>query len=99
PLCTLLPCHVHSFVTANNSMVVTTNHLVIGAPPSLPQKAAMERVVFTMRVAREHIPDYIEKHRTTWPALLLELQRTGWTNYSLFMRPDGYLAGYWESDD
>ena len=59
----------------------------------------MERVCFTMRVARENIPRYVDMHRHTWPELLQELRRTGWQNYSLFMRSDGVLVGYWESDD
>lgn len=59
----------------------------------------MERVCFTMRVARENIPRYVDLHRRTWPELLHELHRTGWQNYSLFLRPDGVLVGYWESED
>ena len=59
----------------------------------------MERVCFTMRVARENIPRYVDMHRHAWPELLQELRRTGWQNYSLFLRPDGTLVGYWESED
>ncbi|CAN5345904.1 hypothetical protein BH11ACT5_BH11ACT5_20730 [soil metagenome] len=59
----------------------------------------MDRVCFTMRVAREHIPRYVEMHRRAWPELLLGLHSTGWQNYSLFLRPDGTLVGYWESAD
>ena len=34
-----------------------------------------------------------------WPELLRELQKAGWRNYSLFLRDDGLLVGYVESDD
>jgi len=27
------------------------------------------------------------------------LQKAGWTNYSLFLRPDGLLVGYLETED
>lgn len=59
----------------------------------------MERVCFTMRVAPEHIDTYIAMHANTWPELLEGLHRTGWENYSLFLRADGYLIGYLESAD
>jgi L-rhamnose mutarotase len=29
--------------------------------------------------------------------MLDALRRTGWTNYSLFLRPDGLLVGYFET--
>lgn len=31
--------------------------------------------------------------------MLAELRETGWINYSLFLRPDGLLVGYLESED
>ena len=59
----------------------------------------MERVCFTMRVAPEHMDQYIAMHAHTWPELLDGLRRTGWENYSLFLRSDGFLIGYVESVD
>lgn len=32
-----------------------------------------------------------------WPEMLDALNRTGWHNYSLFMRADGTLFGYFET--
>ena len=34
-----------------------------------------------------------------WPELLEVLRDAGWRNYSLFLRDDGTLIGYVESDD
>lgn len=59
----------------------------------------MERVCFTMRVAPENIGSYVAMHASAWPELLRELDRAGWANYSLFLREDGFLVGYWESQD
>jgi len=39
------------------------------------------------------------RHAAVWPELLLVLRDAGWRNYSLFLRPDGLLIGYCESDD
>lgn len=32
-----------------------------------------------------------------WPEMLRALADTGWTNYSLFLRDDGLLIGYFET--
>ena len=34
-----------------------------------------------------------------WPELLRVLKEGGWNNYSLFLRPNGQLIGYVESED
>ena len=59
----------------------------------------MERVCFTMRVDPQHLDTYVAMHANTWPELLDGLHRTGWENYSLFLRADGFLIGYVESSD
>ena len=43
--------------------------------------------------------EYVERHRAVWPEMLDALRETGWRNYSLFLRDDGLLIGYVESDD
>jgi L-rhamnose mutarotase len=45
------------------------------------------------------IGEYAERHRQVWPEMQAALRETGWRNYSLFLRPDGLLIGYVESDD
>jgi L-rhamnose mutarotase len=59
----------------------------------------MQRLCFTMRVHPAHLVTYERMHREAWPELLVELDRTGWRDYSLFLRGDGMLVGYLESAD
>jgi L-rhamnose mutarotase len=59
----------------------------------------MERVCFVLRVRSERLQEYRVRHRDVWPEMLAALSRTGWHNYSLFLRPDGMLIGYLETPD
>ena len=34
-----------------------------------------------------------------WPGMLDALRHSGWRNYSLFLRDDGLLIGYLETED
>ena len=43
--------------------------------------------------------EYVQRHAAVWPDMLEALRDTGWRNYSLFLRPDGLLIGYFETDD
>jgi len=59
----------------------------------------MQRVCFVLRVKPDRIEEYKRRHRAVWPEMLAALSETGWTNYSLFLRPDGLLIGYLETRD
>ena len=59
----------------------------------------MERVCFQLHVRPERIAEYRERHRAVWPEMLEALSEAGWSNYSLFLRPDGLLIGYLETED
>jgi L-rhamnose mutarotase len=59
----------------------------------------MQRVCFVLRVKPDRIEEYKRRHRAVWPEMLAALRETGWTNYSLFLRPDGLLIGYLETRD
>jgi L-rhamnose mutarotase len=59
----------------------------------------MERVCFLLRVRPERLEEYKARHREVWPDMLDALRETGWSNYSLFLREDGTLIGYFETDD
>jgi L-rhamnose mutarotase len=59
----------------------------------------MERVCFLLRVRADRLDEYRERHRAVWPDMLQALSETGWHNYSLFLRSDGLLVGYLETDD
>lgn len=57
----------------------------------------MKRVGFLLKVKPEKIEEYKARHKAVWPEMLDALHRTGWHNYSLFMREDGLLFGYFEA--
>ena len=59
----------------------------------------MERVCFLLRVRPDRLDEYRERHRAVWPEMRDALSATGWRNYSLFLRDDGLLVGYLETDD
>jgi len=59
----------------------------------------MKRVGFVLKVKQEKIAEYKERHKRVWPEMLEALRRTGWRNYSLFMRDDGLLFGYFETPE
>lgn len=57
----------------------------------------MKRIGFLLKVKPEKIKEYKEHHRKVWPEMLDALRRNGWHNYSLFLRSDGTLFGYFET--
>ncbi|GAB4544533.1 MAG: L-rhamnose mutarotase [Anaerolineae bacterium] len=59
----------------------------------------MKRVGFLLKVKQEMIPEYKKHHEAVWPEMLDALRRTGWHNYSLFLRDDGLLFGYFEAEE
>ncbi len=59
----------------------------------------MERVCFLLQVRQERLEEYKERRRAVWPDMLQALSETGWHNYSLFLRDDGLLVGYFETPD
>ena len=59
----------------------------------------MERVCFLLRVRPDRLDEYRARHEAVWPEMLAALRETGWGNYSLFLRDDGLLVGYLETED
>ena len=59
----------------------------------------MQRVCFVLQVRPERLAEYKERHKNVWPEMRQALRETGWGNYSLFLRGDGMLVGYVETDD
>jgi L-rhamnose mutarotase len=57
------------------------------------------RVCFLLRVKASRLAEYRRRHEAVWPDMLAALRETGWRNYSLFLRPDGLLVGYFETYD
>ena len=59
----------------------------------------MERISFVLKVKEGMIEEYKAHHREVWPEMLDALREAGWHNYSLFMKRDGTLFGYFETPD
>jgi L-rhamnose mutarotase len=58
----------------------------------------MKRVGFQFKVRQDLLEEYREHHKHVWPEMLAALRETGWHNYTLFMRSDGLIFGYFETD-
>jgi L-rhamnose mutarotase len=58
----------------------------------------LRRICFVLQVKPERLEEYKARHRTVWPEMLQSLRETGWSNYSLFLREDGMLVGYLETE-
>jgi L-rhamnose mutarotase len=59
----------------------------------------MERGCLLLKVKPGRLAEYKERHKAVWPEMLDALRETGWHNYSLFLREDGLLVGYFETPD
>ncbi|HMO58970.1 MAG TPA: L-rhamnose mutarotase [Roseiflexaceae bacterium] len=59
----------------------------------------MQRVCFLLKVRPERLEEYKARHASVWPEMMQALRETGWHNYSLFLRDDGLLVGYFETPD
>jgi L-rhamnose mutarotase len=57
----------------------------------------MKRVGFLLKVKPDRVEEYKKRHQAVWPDMLDALRRTGWHHYTLFMRDDGLLFGYFET--
>src|SRR5215470_20159498 len=57
----------------------------------------MKRVGFILKVKKDRLAEYKKHHEAVWPDMLAALRETGWHNYSLFLRDDGLLFGYFET--
>ena len=59
----------------------------------------MQRICFVLQVKPGRLTEYKQRHRDVWPEMQAALRETGWGNYSLFLREDGLLVGYLETED
>ncbi|ACO48095.1 L-rhamnose mutarotase [Deinococcus deserti] len=59
----------------------------------------LHRVCFLLQVRPDRLTEYKTHHQAVWPDMLQALRETGWHNYSLFLRGDGLLVGYFETPD
>lgn len=59
----------------------------------------MERVCFQLQVKSALLDEYVRRHEAVWPDMLRAIADAGRRNYSLFLRDDGMLIGYYETED
>ncbi len=59
----------------------------------------MKRIGFTLKVKQALIEEYKAHHRRVWAEMRAALSAAGWHNYSIFMRDDGTLFGYFETPE
>lgn len=59
----------------------------------------MRRICFVLQVRPDRLEEYRVRHAQVWPEMRQALSDTGWHNYSLFLRDDGLLVGYLETED
>lgn len=59
----------------------------------------MKRVGFLLKVKADRVEEYKKRHEEVWPEMKEALRRNGWHNYTLFMREDGLLFGYFETEE
>ena len=59
----------------------------------------MNRIGFLLKVKPDRIEEYKKHHENVWPEMRAALSRQGWHNYSLFLREDGLLFGYFETPE
>ena len=58
----------------------------------------MKRIGFQFKIRQERLAEYKEHHKQVWPDMLQALRESGWHHYTLFMRPDGQIFGYFETE-
>ncbi|WP_296665548.1 L-rhamnose mutarotase [Demequina sp.] len=58
-----------------------------------------QRVCFTLTLHPDMVDEYVARHRAVWPEMLAAIAESGRRNYSIFVRPDGLVVGYYETDD
>jgi L-rhamnose mutarotase len=59
----------------------------------------MKRIGFQFRVRPDRLAEYKEHHKHVWPEMLDALRKAGWHNYTLSLRPDGLVFGYFETEE
>jgi L-rhamnose mutarotase len=59
----------------------------------------MQRVGFQFKVRQDRLAEYKDLHKQVWPEMLVALHESGWHRYSLFMRADGLIFGYFETEE
>jgi L-rhamnose mutarotase len=79
--------------------VVTLQLPGVAAPDPFVGRYAMRRVCFTLQVSPDKLDEYRSRHAAVWPEMLAALHDAGWHDYSIFLRDDGLVVGYFLTED
>jgi len=58
----------------------------------------MKRIGFQFKIRQDRLEEYKLQHKHVWPEMLDALRQAGWHHYTLFLRPDGVIFGYFETE-
>ena len=59
----------------------------------------MKRVCFLLRIKKDLVEEYKKEHEPVWAEMLDAIRAAGIRNYSMFLRQDGMLIGYFEAEN
>ncbi len=59
----------------------------------------MKRIGFLLKVKKDKLAEYKKHHEAVWPEMQAALRRAGWHNYTLVIRDDGLIFGYFEAPE
>jgi L-rhamnose mutarotase len=63
------------------------------------EREIIKRIGFLLKVKEDRVDEYKKHHQNVWPEMRKALSQNGWGNYSLFMRQDGLMFGYFETPE
>jgi len=59
----------------------------------------MKRVCFLLKIREGMVEEYKKAHEPVWDEMQKAISAAGIRNYSMFIRKNGLLIGYFESDN
>jgi L-rhamnose mutarotase len=66
--------------------------------PEMMEAEYMKRIGFQFKVRQDRLNEYKEQHKHVWPEMMDALRDAGWHHYTLFLRQDGLVFGYFETE-
>jgi L-rhamnose mutarotase len=58
----------------------------------------MKRFGFVLKVRHDRLEEYKKQHMNVWPEMKAAWSEAGWHHYKLFLREDGLVFGYFETE-
>jgi L-rhamnose mutarotase len=58
-----------------------------------------QRACLVLRIKKNLLKEYEAEHKKIWPEMLDLLRKSGIHNYSIFVRDDGLMVNYFETED